>query len=211
MTMIYERGAFFSEIKEGLFGSFNQGQVDGLSLILDEAEKRGTSLFNLSYILATTYHETATTMQPIKEYGGSKYLKSKKYYPYFGRGYVQLTWKDNYVKAGKKLGVDFVKFPHLLLKPIYAIPILFDGMLEGWFTGKKLGDYKGYYSSRKIINGLDDATLIASYADKFQVAIEHSIEQESFYPSPKVGHTKDGTPVWLAIIYFFIKLFRKNK
>lgn len=149
-------------------------------LIIDECKRQGLLLNDVAYVLATAYHESAHTMKPIKEMGGLTYLKSKKYYPYFGRGYVQLTWDYNYVKAGKKLGVDFVKNPDLLLEPKYAAPILVTGMKEGWFTGKKLRDFIDtidepdaqdeleYEGGRKIINGVDKKQLIANYAIQYE-------------------------------------------
>jgi len=121
-----------------------------------------------AYILATAYHETAHTMKPVREYGGETYLKKKKYYPYVGMGYVQLTWLYNYEKATKKLGVDFVSRPSLLLLPEHAVRILVLGMTEGWFTGKKLSDYTDYKSMRRIVNGTDKADLIASYAVEYE-------------------------------------------
>lgn len=141
-------------------------------LIIKEALKRGLLRNQLAYVLATTYHETAHTMKPVKEYGGETYLKSKKYYPYVGRGYVQITWLDNYKKASSKLGVDFVKNPQLLLEPKYAAPILLDGMVEGWFTKHKLSDHitlqkSNFKEARRIINGTDKAQLIADYAIEY--------------------------------------------
>lgn len=141
-------------------------------LIIKEAAHRGLLRNQLAYVLATAYHETAHTMKPVREYGGEKYLKSKKYYPYVGMGYVQLTWDYNYKKAGEKLGVDFLKNPKLLLEPKYAAPILVIGMQEGWFTGKKLSDYitlqrSDFKNARRIVNGMDKADLIAGYAEKY--------------------------------------------
>lgn len=156
--------------------------VSGFDYIIKEAIKRKISLGHLAYILSTTWHETAHTMQPIRELGGETYLKSKKYYPHVGMGYVQLTWKTNYEKATKyfkevlKINVDFVKNPKLLLKPEYAAIILFVGMQEGWFTGKKLSDYinsseRDYENARRIVNGTDKAKLLADYANKFREAL----------------------------------------
>lgn len=141
-------------------------------LIIKEAAHRGLLRNQLSYVLATAYHETAHTMNPVREYGGEAYLKKKKYYPYVGMGYVQLTWDYNYRKAGDKLGVDFLKNPKLLLDPKYAAPILVIGMQEGWFTGKKLSDYitlqkSDFKNARRIVNGMDKADLIAGYAEKY--------------------------------------------
>lgn len=149
-------------------------------LIITECLKQGLLVNDAAYVLATAYHESAHTMKPISEYGGTNYLKSKKYYPYYGRGYVQLTWDYNYRKAGTKLGVDFIKNPGLLLQAQYAVPILVTGMREGWFTGKKLRDYIDtidesdaldeleYEQGRRIINGVDKKQLIASYAIQYE-------------------------------------------
>lgn len=146
-------------------------------IIIEEGSKRGLLRNQLAYVLATAYHETAHTMKPVREYGGEPYLKSKKYYPYVGMGYVQLTWLDNYKKAGEKLGVDFVKNPKLLLEAKYAAPILILGMKEGWFTGKKLSDYitlksSDFRNARRIVNGMDRADLIAGYAKEYDEALK---------------------------------------
>ncbi|MFC0246395.1 hypothetical protein ACFFJZ_13140, partial [Falsochrobactrum ovis] len=83
-------------------------------LLIEVGRKHGLLRNEMAYVLATAYHETAHSMKPVREYGGEKYLRSKKYYPHVGMGYVQLTWRENYEKASRKLGVDFVTNPKLL-------------------------------------------------------------------------------------------------
>lgn len=193
----------FSKIRNSLFGgSLKQSQVDGINAILSSINKHGVSKQQASYIFATTYHETARTMQPIEEYGrgkgrpyGTWYKNSRgelyswtdgsktkaylqKDYPhlYYGRSYPQLTWYVNYKKAGEILNADFLRNPELVMDLKYASDILVIGMLDGWFTGRKLSDYinfakKDYYNARRIINGLDKATLIADYAKLFEDAL----------------------------------------
>lgn len=219
---MYNRDKFFKNIKETLFKKFNQKQVEGLELILSYAEEHNVNTEYLAYILATTYHETAYTMQPVREYGGNSYLKKKKYWPFVGRGYVQLTWKDNYIKAGKKLGIDLLGNPNLALQPDIAVKILFIGMEEGWFTGKNLSSYmdgidesdaedrKEYVLSRWLINGKDKRDKIAGEAIKFEHALRDSLEVQTV-EEQKVGHTTDGTPVWLFIIELLKALFKRNK
>lgn len=148
-------------------------------LIIEAGRKAGLLRNQLAYVLATAYHETAHKMKPVREMGGEAYLKKKKYYPYVGMGYVQLTWDYNYRKAGKFLGVDFISHPKLLLEPKYAVPILIEGMKDGWFTGKKLSDYitlntSGFVGARRIINGTDKADLIAGYAKEYDALLKHS-------------------------------------
>jgi predicted chitinase len=103
---------------------------------------------------------------------------------YFGRGYIQLTWYDNYVKMTKRLkflGVecDLVNNPEQALQPEIAAAIMFVGMEEGLFTGKKLKDYFNEYDenpveARKIINGKDKAKMIAGYYYEFKNALQVS-------------------------------------
>lgn len=50
----------------------------------------------------------------MKEGGGPTYLQSKAYYPYYGRGLIQLTWEDTYRSYG-----NFRGFPHTITNDIY--------------------------------------------------------------------------------------------
>lgn len=177
-----ERKSFFAIARASVFaGRVSQKQVDGTEAILVEAERRGVPLKHLAYILATTFHETAGTMQPIREYGrgkGRQYGKPVGPFNqvYYGRGYVQLTWMENYDKAGKAFGVNLLKEPDRALEPTLAAAIMFTGMAEGWFTTHKLSDYindtgTDYRGARRIVNGIDKAALIAGYAVEFQKAL----------------------------------------
>src|SRR4051812_39864105 len=172
----------FYQVASKTFGKLSQPVEDGLEVIFAEAERRNTPINDLAYILATTWWETAKTMQPVREafYISKDESKAEQwrkknlhYYPYYGRGYVQLTWKNNYKKVSDKLGQDFVGDPDLVMKPENAVNIMFTGMQEGWFTGKSLDDYiddiedpdskdlQEYVKARKIINGNDKAETIA--------------------------------------------------
>lgn len=198
-----DRAKFFASLRSrasGVFGtSLSQGQVEGVEAILDEALRRRTFKNHLAYMLATTYHETAHTMQPIHERGGRAYFN--KYdagtpigkrlgntvkgdgFRFMGRGLVHITGRANYAKASKKLGVDFIADPDRVLEPKLAIAIMFAGMEEGWFTGKDLLDYidledeadaedlREYANARRIINGTDKAAQIGQYAIAFENAL----------------------------------------
>jgi len=138
--------------------------------VVDEAQ--------IAYVLATVEWETAHTWLPVKEafWTSEKWRKKHlRYYPYFGRGFCQITWKENYEKFGKLLGVDLVEHPDLALYPKYAAYILVYGMKHGTFTGKKLGDYMSsegnfnFVDARHIINGSDKAHTMASIAKEFMV------------------------------------------
>ena len=190
--------AFFAEVRKGILGfTLSPDEVSGCEAIMDAMA--GLPRSWCAYALATAYHETAHTMQPISEFGGPAYFtrmyditgqrptlarKMGNTEPgdgpkYRGRGYVQLTWKVNYAKAGTKLSVDLVAHPEMAMRPDIAAKIMRDGMVEGWFTGKRLGDYlQGpfatlvqYQGARRIINGTDKAALIAGYAMQFESAL----------------------------------------
>ena len=205
-----------------------------LPLIIEECKKHGLLRNQTAYVLATTIHETAGSAKPVREYGGEAYLKSKKYYPYVGMGYVQLTWDYNYKKASEALGVDFLKNPKLLLEPNYAAPIIVIGMMEGWFTGKKLSDYitlkiSDFKSARKIVNGLDKAELIADYAkqyDKMLKDIGYGEQMPVILPSKPVQPLPDDPGVihpetpraspavsnpFLDIIFAILSFFTRRK
>lgn len=174
-----DRKAFFADIRpffDGFRGALGKGQIEGLDAVIDEAEKRKTPVRHLAYMLATDFHETNATMQPVKEaYWMSEAWRKKnlRYYPYYGRGLVQLTWEANYKKAGDELEIDLVNSPDDALDMRVAVEIMFTGMEQGWFTGKKLADYpSSYKNSRRIINGLDKASVIAGYAERFEKSIE---------------------------------------
>lgn len=205
---------FFASIREHLFGgSLSQPQVDGITAIRAEWAKDGDGdASKEAYVLATVFHETARTMQPIKEMGGLAYLKAKPYYPYYGRGLVQLSWSYNYKSAGAKLGLgdQLVLNPDLALRPDIAVRVLVRGMLEGWFTGKKLSTYIGggksdFKNARRIVNGIDEAALIAGYADIFAIALGMA-DKAAPAPIPSPTPTKPpASGLWARIVAFFTK------
>lgn len=183
-----DRSRFYAALRtrtSGVFGtSLSQSQVNGIEALLDEGQSIGLPLRQLSYVLATAYHETARTMQPIEEYGkgkGRPYGKPAGPYGkiYFGRGFVQLTWLANYQRAGEELGINLVKFPEKALDLDIAAEVIFRGMIDGWFTGKHLSDYiindhTDYMNARRIVNGTDRARDIAGYATAFENALRAS-------------------------------------
>lgn len=173
---------FFEYVRKLPFGGrLTPDNVEGLNKILDYRASKYPTMpdVQLAYILATVFHETAGTMQPIKERGGETYLRSKKYYPWYGRGLIQITWKENYAKYGIKNPDDALTWP-------VALRVLFDGMVTGKFTGKKLSDYfnpnkEDPIWARSIVNGKrkgeplpDKANLIRDYYNAFGHALAAS-------------------------------------
>lgn len=183
-----DRDRFFAAARAGAFGGkMSQGQMAGCTTILDGWEARNkTDLRQLAYMLATAKWETAHTMQPVAEYGhgaGSAYGAPDPVtgQTYYGRGYVQLTWKANYQKLSPWVGVDLVNEPDLAMKPDVAAIILFEGMEQGLFTGVGLPRYFNdvacdWVNARRIINGTDRAETIAEIARAFYVALDGAKE-----------------------------------
>ncbi|MGN7962194.1 glycoside hydrolase family 19 protein [Brucella sp. 22210] len=165
-------------------------------LLIEVGRKHGLLRNQLAYLLATAYHETAATLKPVRETLASTDAKAREiltkswkagklpwvksdYWSsgFFGRGYVQLTHKENYQKAGAKLGIDLVGNPSKALESSVAAEIIALGMKEGWFTGKKLSDYvtlqkSDFVGARKIVNGTDKADLIAGYAKQYDALLK---------------------------------------
>lgn len=188
---------FFDRARKGrLLGpTLSQSEVDGCTAILGALE--GLPLAYIAYGLATAYHETAHSMQPVKEVGGAAYF-FRMYDPqgnrpdvarrlgntqpgdgarFAGRGYVQITGRANYLRAQNELGLPLLENPDLALQPSVAAKIMRLGMKEGWFTGKTFASFlpatgpavlAQFITARRIINGSDRAGDIASYAMEFQ-------------------------------------------
>lgn len=146
-----------------------------IEAIIWECKNQGIKLdTQIAYVIATTIWETAHTLKPVKEaYWLSEKWRNKnlRYAPYYGRGFVQLTWKRNYKKYSKILGVDMVKDPDIAMRPNVALFILVHGFKEGTFTKKKISDYinknkTDFIGARRCINGKDKAHKIAKLAKK---------------------------------------------
>lgn len=199
-----DRKPFFDKIRTTLFGgSLSSPQVFGITAILDEWDRRAlTDLRFLGYMLATTFHETAETMQPIREFGRGKGMKYGT--TYYGRGFVQLTWDFNYRKASTATGVDLMADPDRALELPIATQILFEGMIVGWFTGKRLADYfnatvSDWVNARRIINGTDRAELIADYGHKFYDALQTQVAPPALPPDvPAPNPAAPSTPAQAA-------------
>jgi hypothetical protein len=190
--MPLDRDVYFDAVRAKPFGGhLDQDQVDGQNLVLDYFEdawvpKGKDDLRWLAYILATDKWETAHTMQPIEEY---EHGKGKPYgvedpetkQTYYGRGLVQLTWRDNYAKATKNLALtgedDLEWHAAKALEPDIATAIIFEGMAGGWFTGKKLDQYfndtkDDATNARQIVNGNDHDDDIAAIHEEFLAALD---------------------------------------
>lgn len=179
--------AFFATVRTKMKG-LKTAQVEGINTVL--AACVGAPLAYAAYMLATAWHETAATMLPVREaYWLSEDWRRKnlRYFPWYGRGYVQLTWDFNYRKADAELAEagliqpgELMANADLAMRPDIAAFIMRRGMDEGWFTGVKLSAVlpktgvatrEQYMNARTIINGRDKADLVEDYAQIFERAL----------------------------------------
>ena len=179
------RQKFYAVLRQEVFGGrLQQSQVDGINRIVSYRDEKYPSMSDnqLAYLLATTFWETGRKMTPVREGGGMQYLKSKPYFPYYGRGLCQLTWSRNYARY------QCADNPDRALDWDVALHAIFDGMVRGIFTGKKLSDYinanrTDFVNARRIINGTDKAQVIANLAYKWRAALREWIPDPSLTPS----------------------------
>lgn len=104
-------------------------------------------------------------------------------YAFRGRGLPHLTGRANYAKASAAIGVDLVAEPERALELPIAVKVLFDGLGQGWFTGRGLPDFidandeadgedgREFAGARRTVNGSDQALRIAGYALSFEAAL----------------------------------------
>lgn len=205
MVIHIDRRFFFDSARDTLFkGTLDQPQVDGMTAILDfwEARMPDADPRWLAYILATAFHETAFTMQPVREtlaatdaraveilenaYASGKlsWVKTPYWRPdedgksWLGRGLVQLTHKRNYEAMSVLTGLDLVAEPDRAMEMDAAVSILIEGMVQGSFANHKLADHLNettddWVNARRIVNGTDRAEKLAGYGKTFLAAIRH--------------------------------------
>ena len=171
--------AFFSHIREKLFsGGLEQTQVDGINALVLAGVQNSLTVQQHAYVLATAYHETARTMQPVREYGrgaGRKYgtWRTNSYgvkyclkngsgnavytqeecpHLFYGRGHVQLTWYDNYQRATRELNQNLPENEHI---DLVAQPSL---ALNNDISAKiiVLGMKQGWFTGKKLSDYIND-------------------------------------------------------
>lgn len=180
--------AFFGRLRANVFdGWMAQSQVDGTNALIAAIPDAWPKSW-AAYALATPVWETNHKMQPVREayWLSEDWRKAHlRYYPFYGRGYPQLTWRTNYQFFSAIVGVDLVADPDKALDPTISAKILIHGMEFGTFTGRRLGDYlppdgsvptingeSAFYWCREIINGLDKASPIESIAEQILEAMK---------------------------------------
>ena len=198
-----DRKRFFDGVRGTLYdGRLTRGQVRGMAALLDRFERgRETDdLRFLAYMLATAHHETGGRMRPVREMFAASdavaiarldkafaegrlpqvsapyWRRDEDGRSWLGRGLVQITHRRNYERLSALTGIDLVERPERAMEMAAAVEILFVGMLQGAFTGRRLADHfsagqADWVGARRIVNGLDRAERIAGYGRAFLAAL----------------------------------------
>jgi hypothetical protein len=205
-----DRAAFFQALREGSSGLFTKGlskeQVRGIEGIVEAMEEVGDGRAKtLAYALATAYHETCRRMVPVREglaatdeearaavaalakkrgpcSAPARYIQPSPPYGhcYYGRGHVQLTWRENYVRSSADAGVDLEAEPDAMLDPVVSARVLVRGLIDGRWNGKGRGiahylpdgGPDDLQNARRTVNGTDKWEMIAAHYKAFLHAIE---------------------------------------
>ncbi len=178
---VFDRKKFFEGYRIR-FGPLTQDLVDAFEVLLSQIEQDNrfpgseTDRRKLAYCLATFKWETAHTMKPIDENGGPKYFNGR-YGPQTKVGKMLGNTRD-----GTLTGVDLLSDPDRAKDPAVAYEIAIQGMIDGWFTTRKLaqfikdGEPPDYENARTIINGHDKASNIADIARRFNEVLVSAVQ-----------------------------------
>ncbi|CDI07854.1 hypothetical protein [Agrobacterium pusense] len=201
--MVFDEARFVASVRKSLFGGrLRMAQLAGMKTILSgfATALPGGDPRWLAYMLATAFHETAATMQPVRETlattdaeaiarldrafaAGRLPMVRRPYWrrdaegkSWLGRGFVQLTHRRNYETMSELTGVDLTGRPERAMEADVATAILIQGMVAGSFTGRRLADFfdaerEDWDAARAIINGSDRASLVGNYGRAFHRAL----------------------------------------
>lgn len=147
--------------QDGAFATSSGNGAKHIPTILAALKEEGiTNPNQVAYVLATVQRETSFVNF---EEGATRY-ESSGGTQYWGRGYVQLTHKENYQAAtnylkSKGMNVDLVANPELAKRPDIAAKILAHGMKTGSLFGDGMtlnkcagGGRVDWVKCRRIVN-----------------------------------------------------------
>jgi hypothetical protein len=127
--------------------------------ILAALEAFGIASLPVQIAAAATVAVETRSFQPIRERRANPakqpalWATQERYWPsgYYGRGFVQLTWRGNYLDAGENLGLDLVGVPDLALEPTVAARVLALYLKQkGIPAAAEAGDWRRV---RRLVNG----------------------------------------------------------
>jgi hypothetical protein len=156
-------------------------KISVVKFLLKKCKANGLTKEQSAYVLATAQKESS--LRPDAElYDWNPGIAEQARVPfkgYHGRGFVQITWKNNYQKLQDILNQPLVDNPELAKVPDISADIIVLGMQKGLFTGKSLADYINvnsidFKNARKIINGnMDYAVEIKQYAETYVATVNN--------------------------------------
>ena len=190
-------------------GNFAGGNATATEkAIVAECLRQGvTDKAQIAYILATAKHEsdgyaTREEYSSGEQYEGRTDLGNTQ--PgdgvrFKGRGYVQVTGRDNYQKYSQILGKDFAANPAQMADPDVSLFTLVHGMKNGTFTTARLSEYVGggrqdFVGARAVVNGNDRADLIAGYANDYLTKVDGLMQGQAPPAPAKPAPPKEETP-----------------
>lgn len=77
--------------------------------------------------IGTIAIETASTFEPVREafWMSEEWRRANlRYYPWYGRGFTQLTWEDNYRVYGELISEDLLSDPDRAMEPRIAARVM---------------------------------------------------------------------------------------
>lgn len=116
-------------------------------------------------ILGTVAVETAHTFEPVREaYWLSEDWRARnlRYYPWYGRGFVQLTWQSNYQYYGEMIGISLTDNLDLAMEPQVAALLMVAYFWDKDIEAPCLA--RNWREVRRLVQGADAGldTLIAT-------------------------------------------------
>ncbi|HSU16300.1 peptidoglycan-binding protein [Longimicrobium sp.] len=146
--------------------------------IIRAAKAQGLSRAQIAYVLATAEHES-DRFATLEEYAsgaayegradlGNTHAGDGKRFK--GRGYVQLTGRNNYTAYAKRTGIKLVELPVIPMNwAALSVFVIVDGMMRGAYTGRRLDEFvnkdrQDFVNARRVVNGTDQKEKIAQQA-----------------------------------------------
>lgn len=125
----------------------------------DLAKKGVATKNNQAAAIGTIAIETASTFMPVREafWLTEEWRKANlRYYPWYGRSLIQLTWESNYDKCQKSTGYPVHDNPENAMEPEYAA-----GIFVWYWTVERPtipmeADRKNWPEVRRLVQGGSD-------------------------------------------------------
>lgn len=161
-------------------------------IIIDSIERNGRKDPRYSLVALATIRAETEGFEPIKEFI-SKYNTEQAEYPfslydfrsdlgnfnigdgskYAGRGFIQLTGRNNYAKYGEMIKVDLLNKPELACDPVVASNILCAFLNDHWDSIVDALDRNNMEDVRKEVNG--GVHGIVRFKDAYRRGLEELI------------------------------------